>query len=82
MADDKDPDPQQPPVDSSGSFQVLTPLVATAQNTGVPIIAAMSSEEQEAAKVVDAWITGEGRTTGNYKDKPVDRVTTDAAILY
>ncbi len=61
---------------------MLTPLVATAQNTGVPIIAAMSSEEQEAAKVVDAWITGEGRTTGNYKDKPVDRVTTETAILY
>lgn len=28
-----------------------------------------------------AWITSESRTTGTYKDKPVDRVTTETMIL-
>lgn len=28
-----------------------------------------------------AWIVSEGRTTGKYKDKPVDRVTTETMIL-
>lgn len=28
-----------------------------------------------------AWIVSESRATGNYKDKPVDRVTTETMIL-
>lgn len=28
-----------------------------------------------------AWILTEGRTTGTYKDKPVDRVTTETMLL-
>jgi hypothetical protein len=28
-----------------------------------------------------AWILTEGRTTGNYKDRPIDRVTTETAML-
>lgn len=132
----------------AASLLAMTPLVATAQNTGAPLIAAMSSEAQEAAKAVDAfhaalakgdgaaaaallaeealiyegghaerskaeyashhagadaayaaavpsklthrsgvadgslaWIASESRTTGKYKDKPVDRVTTETMTL-
>ncbi len=132
----------------TASLLAMTPFVATAQNTGAPIIAAMSSDAQEAAKAVDAfhaalrkgdgaaaaalladealiyegghaerskaeyashhagadaayaaavpsklthrsgvadeglaWIASESRTTGKYKDKPVDRVTTETMIL-
>ncbi len=28
-----------------------------------------------------AWIATEGRTTGTYKDKPVDRITTETMVL-
>ncbi len=132
----------------SAVFFVITPTVATAQNSHVPSVAAMSYEAQEAAKAVDAfhaklaagdsaaaaallaedalifegghaersraeyashhagadaayatvvpsklmrrsgfvesgtaWIVSEGRTTGTYKDKPVDRMTTETMIL-
>jgi ketosteroid isomerase-like protein len=130
------------------SLLAMTPLVATAQSPPVPMIAAMSSDAQEAAKTVDAfhaalakgdgmaaavlladdaliyesgyverskdeyashhagadaayaaavpskltsrsgvadgglaWIASESRTTGKYKDKPVDRVTTETMLL-
>ncbi len=132
----------------AASLLAMTPLIATAQNSGAPIIVAMSSEVQEAAKVVDAfhaaltkgdgveaatllaedaliyegghaerskaeyashhagadaayaaavpsklthrsgvadgdlaWVASESRTTGKYKDKSVDRVTTETMIL-
>lgn len=124
------------------------PLAATAQTARAPVVAPMSPEAQEAAKVVDAfhaalakgdgagaaalladealiyeggraersraeyashhagadaayaaavpstltrrsgvadgglaWIASESRTTGTYRDKPVDRVTTETMIL-
>ena len=130
------------------SLLAMTPLAATAQNNGAPIIATMSSGAQEAAETVDAfhaalakgesmaavallaeealiyeggyaerskaeyashhasadaayaamvpsritrrtgvadgglaWIASESRTTGTYKEKPVDRVTTETMIL-
>lgn len=132
----------------AASLLAMTPLVATAQNSAAPVIAAMSSEAQEAARTVDAfhaalgkgdgaaaamllaedaliyegghveqskaeyashhagadaayaaavpsklthrsgvadgglaWIASESRTTGKYKDKPVDRVTAETMIL-
>lgn len=124
------------------------PLAAAAQTSSAPIIAAMSAEEQEAARIVDAfhaalakgdgaaaaallaedaliyegghaerskaeyashhagadalyaaavpsrllrrdgfseggmaWIASESRATGVYKDKAVDRLTTETMIL-
>jgi ketosteroid isomerase-like protein len=132
----------------AASLLAMTPVVATAQNSAAPIITAMSSEAQEAAKAVDAfhaalikgdgaaavallteealiyegghaerskaeyashhagadaayaaavpsklthrsgvaegglaWVASESRTTGKYKDKPIDRVTTETMIL-
>lgn len=132
----------------AASFLASIPAVATAQTTDAPLVAAMSSEAQEAAKAVDAfhaklaegdgaaaaalladdalifesghaersrteyashhagadaayaaavpsrltrrnglvdgdtaWIVSESRATGKYKDKAVDRVTTETMIL-
>jgi ketosteroid isomerase-like protein len=28
-----------------------------------------------------AWVASEGRTTGSYKDKPIDRITTETMVL-
>jgi len=130
------------------SFLALASSVATAQEVDAPLVAPMSSEAQDAAKVVDAfhaklaggdgaaaaalltddalifesghaersraeyashhagadatyaaavpsrltrrngfvdgdtaWIVSESRATGKYKDKAVDRVTTETMIL-
>jgi ketosteroid isomerase-like protein len=46
--------------------------------------AAVPSKLTQRSGVVDggvAWVTSESRATGKYKDKPVDRVTTETMIL-
>lgn len=46
--------------------------------------AAVPSKLTNRSGVADgafAWIASESRTTGRYKDKPVDRVTTETMIL-
>lgn len=46
--------------------------------------AAVPSKLTRRSGVVEgetAWVTSESRATGKYKDKPVDRVTTETMIL-